>query len=65
MPHLIIHTGQYYSPNMDAQFFQDLELPEPHYRLEGVAGKKHTEPKRRLCWKGLGPCCFGRAPEWY
>jgi UDP-N-acetylglucosamine 2-epimerase (non-hydrolysing) len=40
VPCLIIHSGQHYSPNMDAQFFKDLELPEPHYRLEGVAERK-------------------------
>jgi UDP-N-acetylglucosamine 2-epimerase (non-hydrolysing) len=39
-PHIVIHTGQHYSPNMDAQFFHDLELPDPEYKLEGVADKK-------------------------
>lgn len=37
IPHFVIHTGQHYSPNMDAQFFQDLELSEPAYRVEGTA----------------------------
>ncbi|MCG2776962.1 MAG: UDP-N-acetylglucosamine 2-epimerase (non-hydrolyzing) [Desulfobacterales bacterium] len=40
IPHIVIHTGQHYSPNMDAQFFTDLELPEPQYHIEGVADKK-------------------------
>lgn len=33
----IIHTGQHYSPNMDSEFFADLELPLPDYRIEGVS----------------------------
>ena len=40
VPHLVIHTGQHYSPNMDAQFFADLNLSQPHYKLEGVAEKR-------------------------
>lgn len=34
---LVIHTGQHYSPNMDAQFFKDLSISQPDYRLQGVA----------------------------
>jgi UDP-N-acetylglucosamine 2-epimerase (non-hydrolysing) len=34
--HFVIHTGQHYSPNMDAQFFADLNLPDPEYKVEGV-----------------------------
>ena len=37
LPHFIVHTGQHYSPNMDAQFFEDLDLPEPDHKLTGVA----------------------------
>ncbi|HEY1300855.1 MAG TPA: hypothetical protein VGF07_10190, partial [Stellaceae bacterium] len=29
LPHFVVHTGQHYSPNMDAQFFEDLDLPPP------------------------------------
>jgi UDP-N-acetylglucosamine 2-epimerase (non-hydrolysing) len=36
----IIHTGQHYSPNMDAMIFKDLELPLPRHHIEGVAEKK-------------------------
>jgi UDP-N-acetylglucosamine 2-epimerase (non-hydrolysing) len=31
--HVVIHTGQHYSHNMDSQFFEDLELPTPKYRV--------------------------------
>jgi UDP-N-acetylglucosamine 2-epimerase (non-hydrolysing) len=40
VPHLVIHTGQHYSPNMDEQFFEDLNLPSPDYKLKGISGKK-------------------------
>ena len=40
LPHFVIHTGQHYSPNMDAQFFDDLDLPAADYRLDGVAEKR-------------------------
>ncbi|WP_247010094.1 non-hydrolyzing UDP-N-acetylglucosamine 2-epimerase [Halorientalis litorea] len=32
----VVHTGQHYSDNMDAQFFEDLNLPEPDYKFEHV-----------------------------
>jgi len=32
----IIHTGQHYSYNMDRKFFEDLQLPEPDYKLDTV-----------------------------
>lgn len=37
VPHFVIHTGQHYSPNMDAEFFRDLELPAPDHRIDGTA----------------------------
>ena len=40
VPHFVIHTGQHYAPNMDAQFFQDLELPESEYKISGVSERK-------------------------
>lgn len=36
-PHFVIHTGQHHSANMDTQFFEDLDLPPPDYRIEGTA----------------------------
>jgi UDP-N-acetylglucosamine 2-epimerase (non-hydrolysing) len=40
VPFFIIHTGQHYSGNMDKQFFEDLELPEPRYSNDTVREKK-------------------------
>ena len=36
LEYFVVHTGQHYSPNMDRQFFKDLQLPEPHYKFEHV-----------------------------
>jgi UDP-N-acetylglucosamine 2-epimerase (non-hydrolysing) len=36
VPFFVIHTGQHYSYNMDKQFFDDLELPEPRYTNQKV-----------------------------
>lgn len=38
--YFIVHTGQHYSYNMDRQFFEELELPEPLYKNDVV--KKAT-----------------------
>jgi len=37
IPFFVIHTGQHYSPEMDANFFQDLDLPQPNFRVAGVS----------------------------
>jgi len=33
LDYFILHTGQHYSHEMDQQFFDDLELPQPKYNL--------------------------------
>jgi len=35
-PYFLIHTGQHYSYELDRAFFNDLELPEPDVRLQGI-----------------------------
>jgi len=38
--HKIIHTGQHYDKDMSQVFFDELDIPEPHYNL-GVGSASH------------------------
>ncbi len=40
LPHVLVHTGQHYSPALDAEIFRDLDLPLPDHRLEGTDGAR-------------------------
>jgi UDP-N-acetylglucosamine 2-epimerase (non-hydrolysing) len=37
LPFFVLHSDQHYSPNMDGELFEDLQLPIPQHRLRGVA----------------------------
>jgi len=43
----IVHTGQHYDAKMSEVFFNQLELPEPHYYL-GIGGGSHTQQTARI-----------------
>ncbi|GAB2768133.1 UDP-N-acetylglucosamine 2-epimerase (non-hydrolyzing) [Rhabdobacter roseus] len=43
----IVHTGQHYDARMSDVFFEQLELPRPHYFL-GVGGGSHTQQTARV-----------------
>jgi UDP-N-acetylglucosamine 2-epimerase len=41
--HVLVHTGQHYDHELDADFFKELDLPEPRYNLKigsGLQGKQ-------------------------
>lgn len=61
--HLIIHTGQHYSPNMDGQFFDDLNLPQPDYRIEGVAEKRTHGGQTAKMLEGIESVLMERKPR--
>ena len=44
---LILHTGQHYDYAMSQAFFEDLELPEPHYFL-GIGSGTHAEQTAKI-----------------
>ncbi|MFC1867387.1 non-hydrolyzing UDP-N-acetylglucosamine 2-epimerase [Thermodesulfobacteriota bacterium] len=47
---LLIHTGQHYDANMSDVFFDELEIPRPHYHL-GVGGGTHSQNTGRMIEK--------------
>jgi UDP-N-acetylglucosamine 2-epimerase (non-hydrolysing) len=44
---VILHTGQHYDYQMSKVFFEDLDLPEPHYYL-GVGSGTHAEQTGKI-----------------
>jgi UDP-N-acetylglucosamine 2-epimerase (non-hydrolysing) len=44
---VILHTGQHYDYEMSKVFFEDLDLPEPHYFL-GVGSGTHSEQTGKI-----------------
>ena len=45
--HRLVHSGQHYSFEMDAIFFEELRLPDPDYRLDVGTGS-HAEQTARV-----------------
>jgi len=45
--HIIIHTGQHYSFNMDKIFFHELSIREPDYRLD-IGSGTHAEQTGKM-----------------
>ncbi len=46
--HVIIHTGQHYSYELDGLFFDELELPPPHYALKIGSGADAAQTGKML-----------------
>jgi UDP-N-acetylglucosamine 2-epimerase (non-hydrolysing) len=44
----ILHTGQHYSPSLDAIFFEQLNLPQPKYNLNVGSGSHAAETGKML-----------------
>lgn len=44
----IIHTGQHYDPNMSDIFFEELNIPKPHYHLTHKAEWEDGENQERI-----------------
>jgi len=47
LDYFILHTGQYYSYNLDKIFFEELELPKPKCNLDVGAGT-HAEETGKM-----------------
>jgi UDP-N-acetylglucosamine 2-epimerase (non-hydrolysing) len=61
-PYFVIHAGQHYSPNMDRQIFENLDLPEPEYRLQGVAECKTHGAQTAAMLEGIESVLIARRP---
>jgi len=44
---IVIHTGQHYDYEMNKQFFDELNIPEPDYNL-GVGSRTHAEQTGKM-----------------
>lgn len=47
---IIVHTGQHFDHNMSQVFFDELEIPQPHYHLE-ISGLNHGAMTGRMLEK--------------
>ena len=59
--YFIIHSNQHYSPEMDSVFFEELELPSPHYNL-GVGSGLHSNQTGNILIK-MEPILIDEKPD--
>ena len=62
LDYFIIHTGQHYSANMDAVFFEELDLPAPKYNLQIEATQHGTMVGRQL--EAIEKILIDEKPNW-
>jgi UDP-N-acetylglucosamine 2-epimerase len=58
--HVLVHSGQHYSYEMDARFFEELELPLPDHALNVGSGFHGAQTARMLA--GLEPILLDLRP---
>ncbi|MDA9224945.1 UDP-N-acetylglucosamine 2-epimerase (non-hydrolyzing) [Tateyamaria sp.] len=61
--YFVIHSGQHYSPEMDAELFEDLELGKPDFRLKGVAHATSHGTKTARMLEGFEDVFMRRRPH--
>jgi UDP-N-acetylglucosamine 2-epimerase (non-hydrolysing) len=61
VPHLLLHTGQHYSFEMDGVFFEELGLPRPHRNLEVGSGSQSYQIAAVV--EGLAPILEQERPD--
>jgi UDP-N-acetylglucosamine 2-epimerase len=59
---VVVHTGQHYDPELSQVFFEELELPDPAYRLE-VGGLPQDEMVARML-PGILDAIAAERPDW-
>jgi UDP-GlcNAc3NAcA epimerase len=58
---LLIHTGQHYDAKLSASFFDELEIPSPHYNL-GVGSGGHGHQTGEIM-KRIEPVLLDERPD--
>lgn len=58
---IIIHTGQHYDANMSDLFFQEMQIPKPHYNLH-VSGGNHGAMTGQMIGK-IEETLLGEKPD--
>ena len=59
---IIVHTGQHYDDNMSRVFFEQLEIPEPHYNL-AVGSGRHGQMTGQMLAK-VEEILIDKSPDW-
>ena len=58
----IIHTGQHFDENMSQVFFDELDIPKPHYNLS-VSGGSHGSMTGKML-EGIEEVLIKERPDW-
>jgi len=59
---IIIHTGQHYDANMSEIFFEQMQIPKPHYNL-GISAKTHGVMTGQMLEK-IEAVLLDEKPDW-
>ncbi len=59
---VIAHTGQHYDANMSDIFFEEMQIPKPHYFL-GIGGKSHGAMTGQMIEK-IEEVALKEQPDW-
>ena len=59
---IIVHTGQHFDGNMSDVFFEQMEIPKPHYNLD-INGLGHGAMTGQMLEK-IEKVLINETPEW-